>query len=46
MKDILASFCSGIALDLMVLAQLHDRELTIEDIADGTITSESISGSR
>lgn len=33
MNDLLGSFRAGVALDLMVLAQLHDRELGEEDIA-------------
>ena len=32
MKDVLGRFTAGVALDLMVLAQLHDRELTADDI--------------
>jgi TorA maturation chaperone TorD len=32
MTDALTDFCSGVALDLLILAQLHDRELTDTDV--------------
>ena len=33
MTNALTEFCNGVALDLMILAQLHDRELTKADLA-------------